>query len=225
MEQTAAVGVIETRKDVGAGMLESLADICDNQCSSAFKQLIDLVFAGLIAIVLLPIFPIIYLLIKLDSPGPVLYRQKRVGRNKRIFMMYKFRTMVANAEKDTGPVWSRKGDPRITRVGWWLRKTYIDELPQFINILFGDMSLVGPRPERPELMSEFEKLVPGFSRRTSAKPGITGLAQVRRLYKMVVPDIRNKLRYDLFYIKKQCCVFDLKIILKTVNFWIQSCLR
>lgn len=225
MEQTAAVGVIETRKDVGAGMLGSLADICDNQCSSAFKQLIDLVFASLVAIVLLPIFPIICLLIKLDSPGPVLYRQKRVGRNNRIFMMYKFRTMVANAEKDTGPVWSRKGDPRITRVGRWLRKTYIDELPQFINILFGDMSLVGPRPERPELMSEFEELVPGFSRRTAAKPGITGLAQVRRLYKMVVPDIRHKLRYDLFYIKKQCCVLDLKIILKTVNFWIQSCLR
>ncbi len=225
MDNAAVVEIVRPRRDISVDALESLAGMCERPFFAAFKELVDLMFASFVMVFLLPIFPVICLLIKLDSLGPVFYSQERVGKNSKVFTMYKFRTMLADAERETGPVWSSEDDPRLTRVGKWLRKVYIDELPQCINILRGEMSLVGPRPERPEFMREFEKLVPGFSRRNGVKPGITGLAQVSRFYRMLPTDIRSKLTYDMFYIRKQSCVFDIKIILKTVRFWIHSCLR
>jgi len=224
LDQAAVVEVVKPSENIRVEGLESLSEICERQSFLVFKELIDLMFASLVMVLFLPVFPVVCMLIKLNSPGPIFYSQERVGQNNRIFNMYKFRTMFIDAEKETGPVWSSKDDPRVTRVGRWLRKMYIDELPQCINIFCGDMSLVGPRPERPEFMGEFERLVPGFSRRSAVRPGITGLAQVSRLYKMVWSDIRNKLTYDLFYIKKQCCVLDVKIIFRTIKFWMSSCM-
>lgn len=225
MENVAVVHIGQPRERIRSEMLMSLSGLCDRPAFVIFKEVVDLMFATITMLFFMMIFPLIALVIKLDSQGPVFYTQKRVGRKGREFKIYKFRTMFADAEKTTGPIWSVKGDPRITEVGHWLRKTYLDELPQCINIIRGDMSLVGPRPERPEFMDEFERLIPGFFKRCSVKPGITGLAQVSRTYKMVASDIRRKLTYDLFYIRKQCCVLDLRIILRTINFWVKSCVR
>jgi len=225
LENAATVEVVRTRDRIGIEALEKFATICDRPFLIAFKEIVDLMFASFVMLFFLPIFPIICILIKLDSPGPIFYRQVRIGRNNRTFKMHKFRTMYVDAEKETGPTWSSEDDPRITRVGKWLRRLYVDELPQCIDIFSGDMSLVGPRPERPEFMMEFERLVPGFSKRNSVKPGITGLAQVSRFYRMVGPDIRRKLTYDMFYIRKQSCVLDIKIIFRTIKFWVRSCLR
>ena len=224
MEHAALIGTIRRGESVRLDVFESMSRACEQSSYAIFKVLVDAFFASLALLILLPILPVVALLIKLESRGPVFYLQERVGKNGKIFTMYKFRTMYTDAERITGPVWSNKNDPRITRVGRLLRKTYIDELPQCINILMGEMSLVGPRPERPEFTARFDSIVPGFSMRSSVRPGITGLAQVSCLYRMNVRDIRKKLKYDMFYISRQCCVLDIKILLRTTKFWINSCL-
>ncbi len=157
------------------------------------------------------------LAIKLDSPGPVFYRQERVGEKEKPFFLYKLRTMRADAESGTGAVWAQKNDSRITRLGAFLRKSRIDELPQFYNILRGDMSMVGPRPERPEFVNKLKDIIPFYSERHFIKPGVTGWAQVRYPYGASVEDAIEKLRFDLYYIKNLSLVFDFMIILETIQ--------
>jgi len=165
----------------------------------------------------LPLLPLVVLAIKLSSPGHIFYRQIRVGRDGRIFRCYKFRTMRSDAEADSGPTWATDDDPRITRVGRFLRKTRIDEIPQLLNVLRGDMSLVGPRPERPEFVAALNQKIPYYHLRHSIRPGITGWAQILYRYGSSVEDAKEKLRYDLYYIKNMSVGLDLLIILSTVK--------
>jgi exopolysaccharide biosynthesis polyprenyl glycosylphosphotransferase len=181
-----------------------------------FKRLMDITVALAIIIFGLPIWLIIALAIKLDSPGPIFYRQERVGKDGRKFSIIKFRSMVQNAEKLTGPKWAEKDDPRITRLGRFLRKWRLDEFPQFINVLRGEMSLVGPRPERRYFVEKLKKEVPFYMRRLKVQPGITGWAQVKGTYDNTIEDVKQKLQYDFFYVENMSLVMDFKIILNTV---------
>lgn len=185
-------------------------------------------------IVLSPVFLFIAVVVKLTSRGPVFYSQTRVGIDRRagrssapshrriqdlggqIFTIFKFRTMHVNAEQLSGAVWATKEDPRVTSVGRLLRKYRLDELPQIINVLTGDMNIVGPRPERPSIFMKLRKDITLYSYRQRAKPGITGLAQINQHYDATVEDVKNKLRFDLIYLSRQGLLEDLKIMLKTV---------
>ena len=178
------------------------------------KRVIDCTVAAATLILTLPISLAAALAIKITSPGPLFYLQERVGGRGKRFMLYKFRTMVNNAEDQTGPVLCSEKDNRVTKVGHVLRMLHIDEIPQFINVLKGDMSIVGPRPERPFFVQQFEKEVPGYSYRLLMKAGITGLAQVAGRYSTSPED---KLRYDLLYAKGASPIFDLQIMLQTVK--------
>ncbi len=182
----------------------------------AFKRFLD-IFAALFGLLLfLPFFPFVALLIFLDSPGPIFFRQVRMGLNDQLFHVIKFRSMRTDAEKGTGAVWAVKQDPRITKVGSFLRKSRIDEIPQLINVLQGEMSLIGPRPERPEFINELKKTIPFYGERHNVKPGVTGWAQVCYPYGASVEDALEKLRYDLYYIKKQSILLDIEIVIRTV---------
>ncbi len=181
------------------------------------KRLLDLSLSLVGLLVALPIMAVVALTIKLESRGPVLFRQARLGQNGRIFILNKFRSMREDAEKDTGPVWAQDQDPRVTRVGGLLRKTRLDELPQLINVLLGDMSFIGPRPERPEFVYTLQKQIPFYMERLSVKPGITGWAQVRYRYGATVEDAIEKLQYDLYYIKNLSLFLDLVILIATIQ--------
>jgi sugar transferase (PEP-CTERM system associated) len=181
------------------------------------KRIMDFSIALVGLILAFPFLTIAPLLIKLDSPGPVLFRQKRVGEGDRTFTLLKFRTMRQDAENSTGAVWAQKNDPRVTRLGKFLRKSRIDEIPQLFNVLKGDMSLVGPRPERPEFTTELKGIIPYYSERHYVKPGVTGWAQVRYPYGASVADALEKLRYDMYYIKNWSLVFDLMIVFETIK--------
>lgn len=173
---------------------------------------------ALVGLVLaLPLLPFIWLAVKVSSPGPVLYRQKRVGRHGRIFYCYKFRTMRQDAEADTGATWATDDDPRITRVGKFLRTTRLDEIPQLWCVIKGDMHFVGPRPERPEFVESLIKEIPFYGVRHMVRPGITGWAQVKYRYGNTVEDALEKLQYDLFYIKNASLGLDLLIWFQTVK--------
>lgn len=180
------------------------------------KRLMDVVISLIVLILTLPITLLVSLAIKLDSEGPVFYKQTRVGKDGKEFKIYKFRSMFNNAEKHTGPVWSTKNDPRITRVGKIIRKFRLDEIPQFINVLRGEMSLVGPRPERPYFVEMLSKEIPLYKRRLKVKPGITGWAQVKHKYDESIEDVKKKLQYDLYYIENISLRMDLKILLRTI---------
>ena len=164
----------------------------------------------------LPVMALVALAVKLDSKGPMLFRQKRVGERGRIFVLNKFRSMSVDAERN-GAVWATAGDPRVTRVGRLIRRTRLDELPQFWNVLVGDMSFVGPRPERPEFVGTLQREIPFYMGRHSVKPGITGWAQVRHRYAASVEDSMEKLQYDLYYIKNLSPLLDLVILLSTLQ--------
>ena len=179
---------------------------------SAFHRLIGL----LGAILSLPIAILTVILIKLDSRGPVLYRQERVGRNGRPFTLMKFRSMRVDAEKD-GPVWARNADDRVTRVGRIIRKIRVDEIPQFWNILKGEMSFVGPRPERPHFVAQLAEEIPFYEQRHLIAPGLTGWAQIKYPYGASIEDARQKLQYDLYYIKNQSLLLDAAIMFETVK--------
>ncbi len=180
------------------------------------KRAIDIVGSIVALILLSPLMLLIALVIKIESPGPVIYGQERVGRKGRIFTIYKFRSMVTDAEKD-GPKWSQGvKDQRITRIGHFLRKTHLDELPQFWNVLKGEMSIVGPRPERPFFTEEFQKVIPGYEERHKVKPGITGLAQTRYRYDASIADVKRKLRFDKLYIQRMGLRLDLRILVRTI---------
>lgn len=182
-----------------------------------FKEDFDFLAAGLSLLLLSPLFLVIAILIKSTSEGPVFLRQKRMGRRGVIFNILKFRTMRNNAESGTGPVWAQSDDPRVTKVGRFLRKSHLDELPQLINVAKGEMSLIGPRPERPEFVEAICKHIPDFEQRLDVKPGITGLAQVHYRYCASIKDAARKLKYDLIYINKMCWLLDFRIILWTVK--------
>ena len=183
----------------------------------AAKRAMDLVLSAIGIALTWPLMLGVALAVRLDSPGPVLFKQERTGRNGRPFMVAKFRSMRQDAEKLTGPVWAQEDDPRITRVGRFIRKTRLDELPQLFNVLTGSMSLVGPRPERPHFVAELAEKIPYFHQRHIVKPGVTGWAQINYPYGNTLEDALQKLQYDLFYIKYQSVLFDLSILFNTIK--------
>lgn len=181
------------------------------------KPCVEWVAALAMLVLLSPVIGVCALLVKLTSKGPIFYVQERVGQHGRIFKLIKLRTMHTDAEADCGPVWADGDeDPRVTRVGRILRRLHLDELPQLVNVLRGEMSLVGPRPERPHFVNQFTEQIPEYERRLSIKPGITGLAQVRTGYDRTVRDVRRKLRLDFTYIRRMCWWVDFVILFDTV---------
>ncbi len=186
------------------------------------QDLYSFIFALVGFVVTLPVMIVVGILVKLTSPGPILFTQTLVGKYKRPFKLYKFRSMRADAEAKTGAVWATKNDPRITPIGNIIRKLRLDELPQFVNVIRGDMSLVGPRPERPEFVEVLENRIPFFRQRMAVKPGITGWAQINHKYGDTIEDTVKKLEYDLYYIKNVTPTLDAYIIFHTVKVMLLS---
>lgn len=178
------------------------------------KRLIDILVSVIGLTVGLPVWIMVAVAIRLDSKGPVIYKQERVGKDLKPFTLRKFRSMYVDAEKKTGPVWASKNDPRVTRVGRFLRKSHLDETPQFLNVLKGEMSLVGPRPERPFFVEKLSKEIPLYKRRYKVKPGLTGLARVKYKYDESIEDVKIDLQYDLYYIENMSLRLDFQI-----QFW------
>lgn len=191
-------------------------NLAADSISQKLKRLLDIILAGLLCILLSPLMLLVVIAIKLDSPGPVFYSQTRAGLEGKPFKVYKFRSMYQDAEK-RGAQWAKERDSRITRVGRWLRLTRIDELPQIFNVLRGEMSLIGPRPERPEFDIQLRQEIPYYDLRYVVKPGITGWAQVMYPYGASVEDAYEKLAYDLYYIKNYSLALDLAIFFKTIR--------
>ncbi len=181
------------------------------------KRMLDLAFGLAGMAIFSPIMALIAVAIRLDSKGPVLYRQARVGLAGKVFDLVKFRSMRTDAESGTGPQWAKKDDPRITRLGRFLRKYRLDELPQFFNVIRGEMSFVGPRPERPAFVEQLREQIPYYDERHSVRPGVTGWAQVEYRYGASVEDAYRKLEYDLFYLKSLSILFDIAIVFRTVR--------
>jgi lipopolysaccharide/colanic/teichoic acid biosynthesis glycosyltransferase len=202
--------------------------------SAVANRIINVTIAAIAILVLMPVFIIVALLVRLTSPGPILYTQTRVGIDRRsrralalydrrardaggsVFTIYKFRSMHVDAEHASGAVWATPDDPRATPVGRFLRKTRLDELPQLFNVVKGDMNIVGPRPERPSIVAQLRKDISEYGLRHRAKPGITGLAQINHAYDQSLDDVRQKIRYDLEYLRRQSVAEDVRIMLKTV---------
>jgi sugar transferase (PEP-CTERM system associated) len=181
------------------------------------KRIIGLVMSSVMLILLLPLLLFIAIIIKIDSTGPALFSQERVGENGEPFKLHKFRSMRTDAEAATGPVWAQEDDPRVTRVGRLIRKLRIDELPQLWNVFKGEMSFVGPRPERKFFVDDLKKKIPYYNERFSVKPGVTGWAQIKYSYGATEKDALEKLKYDLYYIKNMSIAFDLLVIFQTVK--------
>ena len=182
-----------------------------------FKRAVDLSITAIGLTVLVILLPLVALALYIDSPGPIFYTQERVGKGGKTFRLIKLRSMIPNAEREGGAVWAKKSDSRITRVGRFLRLTRLDELPQFINVLRGEMSVVGPRPERPEFVAELEERIPFYRVRHSVKPGMAGWGLVRYGYADSIEDALEKVQYDLYYIKHQSIYLDLLILAKTIG--------
>ncbi len=197
-----------------AWLIENLAS--QHTLFDSVRRPMEFILAILVILVLLPVIAIIIILIKIASKGPIIYKQDRIGNYEKKFVLYKFRTMIPDAEAD-GPKWAENEDIRITSVGKFLRRTHLDELPQLINVIKGDLSFVGPRPERPEFVEQLKKKVPYYEIRHIVKPGITGWAQINYRYAASINDTYEKLQYDIYYLKKRSAVFDLLIILKTIK--------
>ena len=189
----------------------------NGRVSNAVKRAIDVCVSLTLVILTLPLMLLTALLIRLDSPGPVLYRQQRLGLHGEPFTLLKFRSMANDAERGGNPLWASQQDPRITRVGSLIRPMRIDELPQLINVLRGEMSMIGPRPERPHFVEQLARVIPLYGERSYVKPGITGWAQVNYPYGASVEDARQKLSYDLYYVKNRSLLLDLLILLATVR--------
>ena len=207
-------GQARTNQLYGFPLIEIMPQIMQ-PWEESMKRVTD-VFVSLFVLVLSsPLWVVISVAIKMDTPGPVVYSQERVGKDGRIFKMHKFRSMRSDAEKDTGPVWAPVNDTRVTTVGRFLRNLRLDEIPQFINVLDGDMSLVGPRPERPYFVEKLSKQIPLYHRRLKVRPGITGWAQIKQGYDRSIEDVKSKVKYDLFYIENMSFRMDIKILLYT----------
>ncbi len=192
---------------------------CDEQAT--LKRVVDLFTAGLGLLLSAPFWPIIALVVKLCDGGPVFYSQNRVGQNGRVFRLIKFRTMRPDAENGKS-VWSTPNDPRVTAVGRWLRRTRLDELPQLYNVLVGDMSIVGPRPERPDIVHDLTKCVPYYAERHLVKPGLTGWAQISFRYGSTVEDAKRKLQFDLYYLKHMSFELDMIILFRTIGTFLRG---
>ena len=210
-------GIARTQQISGLPLIDITLNL-NTDYIRIYKPVFDFFFSLISIIGSIPLWIIISILIKVDSRGPILYKQKRVGKHNTIFNAIKFRSMVKEAEEKTGPMWAEKDDPRITIVGRFLRRFRLDELPQLLNVLKGHMSLVGPRPERPFFVEKLKQKYPFYMRRSKIRPGITGWAQIKHSYDENIEDVREKLRYDFFYIENVDIWLDLKIMLTT--FWV-----
>jgi len=201
---------------VGAGLCGLMTQLARRYFSLA-KEVVDIV-VGFVALVLaLPLLAVCAVIIKLSSKGPVTFTQSRVGKDGKLFKMHKLRTMYTDAESACGPVWAKDNDPRVVPACRWMRRSHVDELPQLINVVRGDMSLVGPRPERPEILAELEKTYPEVRRRLAVRPGITGLAQVRNGYDTSIEAFRHKLKADLEYIERSNWSTEIRILASTLG--------
>ncbi len=187
-----------------------------NDSQKFFKRVFDIILSSLFLLIISPLILLISVLIKISSTGPVFFKQKRIKNEFNEYEIFKFRSMQKNAEEKTGPVWADKDDQRITKLGKYLRKYWLDEIPQFINVLKGEMSLVGPRPERSHFVEILEKDIPFYRRRFAVKPGITGWAQIKQKYDENVEDVRQKLKYDFYYIENMSLLLDFKILFLTL---------
>jgi len=202
--------------------------------SEIANRCVNVALASVSLVVLSPVIVLVAIAVKLTSRGPIVYSQTRVGLDRRrhiidalysnrkqdqggmIFTIYKFRTMRADAERNSGAVWATRNDPRVTKLGRILRRTRLDELPQLVNVIMGDMNIVGPRPERPSIFVRLREDLPDYRLRQRTRPGITGWAQINHSYDTSIDDVRAKIRYDLEYLERQCLAEDLKIMVKTV---------
>ena len=208
-------GQARTNQIYGFPLIEIMPEIMQ-PWERAVKRGIDIGISFTTLFIGLPVWLLTVVLIRIDSKGPIFYTQERVGKDDKRFRILKFRSMQDDAEIGSGPVWADRRDPRTTRVGKILRKLRIDEIPQLVNVLDGDMSLVGPRPERPFFVEQLSKEIPLYRRRLKVRPGITGWAQVKHKYDESVDDVRKKLEYDLFYIENMSVRMDFKILLNTI---------
>lgn len=199
-----------------ASAMASLSFVAEPRAYFTFRRWIDRVIALILLIPGMFIMGCLVVLVRLTSPGPGIFRQKRVGQGGRTFLMYKIRTMRSDAEAGTGPVWTRPSDPRVTAIGRILRKLHLDELPQLINVLKGEMLLLGPRPERPEFVAVLSEQIPGYLQRLSVPPGVTGLAQINLPPDTDLDSVRRKLVLDLEYIEEAGPVLDLRMFLCTM---------
>jgi exopolysaccharide biosynthesis polyprenyl glycosylphosphotransferase len=218
----AAFERISTRELRPSQLIFSSTELGPNRNRVMLQSVYSLAAAALATLIAAPVMLSVAILVKLTSPGPALLRQQRVGKNDRLFTLYKFRSMVTNAEARSGAVWAQRNDPRITPVGRWLRRFRLDELPQLFNVLKGDMSIVGPRPERPEFVIELEKRIPYYRHRHCIKPGITGWAQINHKYGDTIEDTIVKLEYDLYYIKNLAPALDAVIMFRTAKVMLLS---
>ncbi|MDQ3021674.1 MAG: sugar transferase [Bacteroidota bacterium] len=207
-------GMAKTNQIYGVPLIEVMPDIM-SQAGKLTKRIIDIFISVFTLLILSPILILTAISIKFESRGPILYRQIRVGRKGEEFIMNKFRSMVENSE-EYGPEWSGENDPRITKVGKLIRKLYIDELPQMYNVLKNEMSLIGPRPERPFFVEQLKKEIPYYYKRLSVKPGITGWAQIKHKYDSSLEDVKTKIQYDFYYIENMSLKLDFKIMINTI---------
>jgi len=208
-------GQARTSQIYGIPLIDIMPELMP-EWEKKLKRLMDIVISLLILLVSSPIIILTAIAIKIDSEGSVFFKQERLGQNGKPFNVYKFRSMIKDAEKYTGPVWSQKNDPRVTRMGKFVRKVRIDEIPQMLNVLKGEMSLVGPRPERAFFVEKLSQEIPYYKRRLKVRPGVTGWAQIKHKYDESIEDVKIKLKYDLFYIENMSLRMDFKILLRTV---------
>ncbi len=208
-------GLARTTQLVGVPLIDVNFNI-DTFYSRVLKRIFETIISTIGILLCLPIWLIIAVLIKIDSRGPVFYKQLRSGKNGKPFEIIKFRSMIFNAENDTGPVWAEKQDSRVTKFGKLLRRLHLDETPQLINILKGDMSIVGPRPERPYFVNKLKETYPFYNRRLKIRPGVTGWAQINQPFDTNIKDVHQKLKYDFYYIENLSLKLDLHIVFRTV---------
>lgn len=207
-------GHLKTHQIFGVPLMVLLQDHMP-AWEAQIKRLMDIIVSFSVLTLGAPLWVLLSAIIRIGSPGPAVYKQERVGRNGKLFTMYKYRSMYIDAEKHSGPKWATENDPRITPVGRFLRKSRLDEIPQFLNVFKGEMSLVGPRPERLFFVEQLKKEIPWYVRRIKMKPGITGWAQVKHKYDESIEDVKQKVIYDLYYFENMSIVLDIKIILRT----------
>lgn len=208
-------GQARTSQIYGMPLIDIMPELMP-EWEKKLKRLMDIFVSMILLLLSMPVTFLSAIAIKIDSEGPVFFKQERLGQNGKPFNVYKFRSMIKDAEKYTGPVWSTKDDPRVTRMGKLVRRLRIDEIPQMLNVLKGEMSLVGPRPERAFFVEKLSQEIPYYKRRLKVRPGVTGWAQIKHKYDETIEDVKIKLKYDLFYIENMSLRMDFKILLRTV---------